>query len=155
MHFLIFLKMVVETCQDNFFLHMLPGDIFQNLMTVLHPQTSPQFFIMLLSRIKNNSLHILVEICQAIHLMCMLAKNVFKDSTKVFCVWFSFFIIRLLAILLFIFMLIGLEMHLGSVNIVFLKILSTVEKSTRLNFSCMCQIETFCKNQSGFSSVCY
>ena len=38
---------IVEICQDNFFLHMLPN-IFHNLMTALHPQPSPQFFIMLL-----------------------------------------------------------------------------------------------------------
>ena len=44
----ILLKTVVEICQDNFFRHMLPSDIFHNLMTALHPQTSPQFFIMLL-----------------------------------------------------------------------------------------------------------
>ena len=75
--------------------------------------------VVLLSRIKNNSLHILVEICQTIHLMYMLAKNVFYDSTKVFFVWSSFLIIRLLAVLLFVFMLIVLEMHLGFVIIVF------------------------------------
>ena len=40
--------MVVEICQDSFFLDMLPSDIFQNLMTALCPQTSPQFFIMFL-----------------------------------------------------------------------------------------------------------
>ena len=53
--------------------------------------------------------------------MYMLAKNVFYDSTKVFFVWSSFLIIRLLAVLLFAFMLIVLEMHLGFVIIVFLK----------------------------------
>ena len=54
--------------------------------------------------------------------MYMLAKNVFYDSTKVFFVWSSFLIIsRLLAVLLFVFMLIVLEMHLGFVIIVFLK----------------------------------
>ena len=42
---------------------------------------------------------------------------------KGFCFWFSFLIIRLLAILLFVFMLIGLEMQLGFVNIVFLNFL--------------------------------
>ena len=52
--------------------------------------------------------------------MYMLAKNVFYDSTKVFFVWSSFLIIsRLLAVLLFVFMLIVLEMHLGFVIIVF------------------------------------
>ena len=52
--------------------------------------------------------------------MWMLAKNVvFKDSEKVFCVWFSFLKIRLLAVLLFAFILIGLEIHLGFLNIVF------------------------------------
>ena len=39
----IFLKMVVEIFQDNFFLSMLPNDIFQNLMTALHSQRSSQF----------------------------------------------------------------------------------------------------------------
>ena len=53
--------------------------------------------------------------------MYMLAKNVFYDSTKVFFVWSSFLIIRLLAVLLFVFMLIVLEMRLGFVIIVFLK----------------------------------
>ena len=54
--------------------------------------------------------------------MCMLA----KDSTKVFCVSFSFLIFRLLAVLLFVFMLILLEMHLGFLIIVFLKNLLTM-----------------------------
>ena len=58
--------------------------------------------------------------------MYMLAKNVFYDSTKVFFVWSSFLIIRLLAVLLFVFMLIVLEMHLGFVIIVFLKKLLTM-----------------------------
>ena len=40
--------MVVEICQDNFLLHMLPNNISQNLMTALRPQPTPQFFIMLL-----------------------------------------------------------------------------------------------------------
>ena len=40
--------MVVEIFQDNFFLPMLPNDIFQNLLTALRPQPSPQFFMMLL-----------------------------------------------------------------------------------------------------------
>ena len=40
--------MVVEIFQDNFFLPMLPNDIFQDLMKALHPQSSPQFFMMLL-----------------------------------------------------------------------------------------------------------
>ena len=58
--------------------------------------------------------------------MWMLAKNVlFKDSEKVFYVWFSFLKIRLLAVLLFVFILIGLEIHLGFLNIVFEKVLST------------------------------
>ena len=35
--------------------------------------------------------------------MCILAKNVFYDSTKAFCFWFSFLIIRLLVILLLFF----------------------------------------------------
>ena len=39
--------MVVEICQDNFLLHMLPY-VFQNLMTALCPQPTPQFSIMLL-----------------------------------------------------------------------------------------------------------
>ena len=55
------------------------------------------------------------------HLMYMLAKNVFYDSKKVFFVWSSFLIIRLLAVLLFVFMLMALEMHLGFVIIVFFK----------------------------------
>ena len=38
---------------------------------------------------------------------------------KVYFVWSSFLIIRLLAVLLFVFMLIVLEMHLGFVIIVF------------------------------------
>ena len=38
--------MVVENCQDNFILYMLPNDIIQNLMTALRPQPSAQFFIM-------------------------------------------------------------------------------------------------------------
>ena len=86
--------------------------------------------LVLLSRIKNNSLHILVEICQTIHLMYMLAKNIFYDSTKVFFVWSSFLIIsRLLSVLLFVFMLIVLEMHLGFAIIVFFKkLLSIVEE---------------------------
>ena len=46
--FLIFLEMVVEIFQDNFFLPKLPNDIFQDLMKALHPQSSPQFFMMLL-----------------------------------------------------------------------------------------------------------
>ena len=58
--------------------------------------------------------------------MYMLAKNDFYDSTKVFFVWSSFLIIRLLAVLLFVFMLIVLEMHLGFVIIVFLKKLLTM-----------------------------
>ena len=81
------------------------------------------YFVILLSKIKNNSLHILVEFFQAISLMCMLAKNVFQDSTKAFCFGSSFLIFRLLAILFFVFMLIRLGMHLGFVNIVFKKIL--------------------------------
>ena len=57
----------------------------------------------------------------------MLAKNVFYDSAKVFFVWSSFLIIsRLLAVLLFVFMLIVLEMHLGFVIIVLLKKLLTM-----------------------------
>ena len=40
--------MVVEIFQDDFFLPMLPNDIFQNLMTVFRPQPSVQFFMMLL-----------------------------------------------------------------------------------------------------------
>ena len=47
----------------------------------------------------------------------------FLNSTKGFCFWFSFLIIRLLAILLFVFMLIRLEMHLGFENIVSKKFL--------------------------------
>ena len=43
--------------------------------------------------------------------------------TKGFCFWFSFSIIRLSAILLFVFMLVRSEMHLGFVNIVFLNFL--------------------------------
>ena len=58
--------------------------------------------------------------------MYMLAKNVFYDSTEVFFVGSSFLIIRLLAVLLFVFMLIVLEMHLGFVIIVFLKKLLTM-----------------------------
>ena len=51
----------------------------------------------------------------------------FYDSTKVFFVWTFFLIIsRLLAVLLFVFMLIVLEMHLGFVIIVFLKKLLTI-----------------------------
>ena len=42
------MKVVVEICQDSFFLDMLARDIFQNLMTALRLQTSSQFFIMLL-----------------------------------------------------------------------------------------------------------
>ena len=55
--------MVVEIFQGNFFLSMLAKHIFQNLMTALRPQRSPQFFYdaaALLNRIKNNSLHVLV-----------------------------------------------------------------------------------------------
>ena len=59
--------------------------------------------------------------------MFMLAKNVFSDSTKAFYVWFSFLIIRLLVVLLFVFMLIVLDMHLSFVIIVFLKNLLTME----------------------------
>ena len=62
--------------------------------------------------------------------MYMLAKNDFYDSTKVFFVWSSFLIIRLLAVLLFAFMLIVLEMHLGFVIIVFLKQLLTMVGET-------------------------
>ena len=59
--------------------------------------------------------------------MYMLAKNVFHDSTKVFFVWSSFLIIsKLLAVLLFVFMLNVLEMHLGFAIIVFLKKLLTM-----------------------------
>ena len=80
LYFLILFKMVVEICQDNFFLDILPSDIFQNLYCGLNPHLSFLlwcYFIILLSRIKNNSPHILVEICQAIHLMCVLAKKCF------------------------------------------------------------------------------
>ena len=60
-------------------------------------------------------------------LMYMLAKNVFYDSTKAFFAWSSFLIIGLLAVLLFAFMLIALEMHLvGFGIIVFLKKLLTM-----------------------------
>ena len=84
-YFLILLKMVVEICQDNFFLGMLPHGIFQNLHCTLNLHLRfllSCYFIVLLSRIKNNSLHILVGICQTIYLMCMLAKNVFKILRK-------------------------------------------------------------------------
>ena len=57
--------------------------------------------------------------------MYILAKNVFYDSTEVFFVWSSFLINRLLAIILFVFMLIVLEMHLGFAIIFFLKKLLT------------------------------
>ena len=45
----------------------------------------------------------------------------FFKIAQVFYVWFSFLIIRLLAVLLFAFMLFALEMHLCFVIIVFLK----------------------------------
>ena len=58
----------------------------------------------------------------------MPAKNVFYDSTKVFFVWSGFLIIRLLAVLLFAFMLIALEMHLAGFGIIvfFKKLLTMV-----------------------------
>ena len=87
LYFLILLKMVVEICQDNFFLYMLPSDIFQNLHCVLTLHLSFLlccYFIILLSRIKNNSLYILEETFQTIYLMCMLSKNVFKILRKDF-----------------------------------------------------------------------
>ena len=56
----------------------------------------------------------------------MLAKTVFQDSMDLFFVWSSLLIISLLAVLLFVFMLIVLEMHLGFVIIVFLKKLLTM-----------------------------
>ena len=73
---------MVEICEDNFFQHMLPSDIFQNLITALRRQSAPHFFIMLsfyhfIKEDKNNSLQLLAEICQAIYLMCMLAKKCF------------------------------------------------------------------------------
>ena len=46
LYFLILLKMVVEICQDIFFLDMLPSDIFQNLHCALNLHLS--IFIMLL-----------------------------------------------------------------------------------------------------------
>ena len=45
LHFLNFLKIVVEICQENIFFHMLPNGIFQNLTTALCPQPSPQFLL--------------------------------------------------------------------------------------------------------------
>ena len=66
--------MVVEICQDNFFLHMLPSDdsiVPSNFTSAFY------YAVILLSTIKNNSFDILVEIWQAIYLMYMLAKNVF------------------------------------------------------------------------------
>ena len=56
----------------------------------------------------------------------MLPKTVFQDSTDLFFVWSSLLIISLLAALLFVFMLIVLEMHLGFVIISFLKKLLTM-----------------------------
>ena len=81
LYFLILLKMALEICQDNFFSDMLPSDIFQNLHCALNFHLAFLlccYFIILLSRINNNSLHILVEIYQTIYLMCVLAKNVFR-----------------------------------------------------------------------------
>ena len=85
LYFLILFKMVVESCQDNFFLDMLPSDIFQNLHCALNLYLSLLlccFFYQFIK--KNNSPHILVEICQTINLMYMLAKNVFKILRKDF-----------------------------------------------------------------------
>ena len=87
LYFLILLKMVVEICQDNFFLEMSRSDTFQNLHCAPNLHLSfllCYYFIILLSKIKNNSLHILIEICQTMYLMCMLAKNVFKILQKDF-----------------------------------------------------------------------
>ena len=81
LYFHILLKIVVEICQDNFFLDMLPSYIFRNLHCTLNPHLSFLlccYSIIYLSRIKNKCFDILVEICQTIYLMCMLAKNVLK-----------------------------------------------------------------------------
>ena len=64
LYFLILLKVVAEIGQDNFFLDMLPSDIFQNFHCALNLHLSFLvccYFIFLLTRIKNNSLHILVD----------------------------------------------------------------------------------------------
>ena len=81
LYFHILLKIVVEICQDNFFLDMLPSYISRNLHYAINLLLSFLlccYFIILLSRIKNKSLQILVEICQTTHLMCMLAKSICK-----------------------------------------------------------------------------
>ena len=67
----------------------------------------------------------LVEICQAIAIFNVHAGKRFYKS--ILCS-FSFLIFRLLAVLLFVFMLILLEMHLGFLIIVFLKNLLTMVK---------------------------
>ena len=78
--------------------------------------------------------------------MRMLA-NVFKILRKYLCSCFVYFVI----ILLFVFILITLEMHLGFMNIVLKKICGKwYETSARVNFSCISWIETFRKHQRDF-----
>ena len=93
--------MDVEMCQDNFFLHILPGVIFQNLMTALRSQPSPQFYILLLFYhfIKQDLEHSSSYFGRNLpgYVFNVHADKIFcKDSTKAFCVWFSFLIIGLL-----------------------------------------------------------
>ena len=91
--------MVVEICRDIYFLAYGAKRYFSKPDDSIAPSTFSSVFyydVILLSRIKNNSLHILIG--QVIYLMCMLAKKFYKILRKYF-VWFRFLIIRVLAIL--------------------------------------------------------
>ena len=71
MYSLIFLKTVVKIFQDvaNWYFSQFDDSFAPSTFTLVF-----YYAVILLSKIKNNSVHILVEICQAIYLMWMLER---------------------------------------------------------------------------------